>query len=160
MDITAIRDELLHDSDPALRRRRTIATIAAFLAAEFALLGLRQYGVIRRLPDVPLPGFDANAITTARAAYPFGIPDTALAVIGCGSLIALATAGGRSGRSRWLDRGLVAGVAAGALGAVVYLAQMVKLRRVCAYCVTGAAGLLALVPLVRGVRRKDSTLRG
>jgi len=154
VDIDVIRDELLHGHDPALRRRRTIATIAAFLAAEFALLGMRQYGVLRRLPDVPLRGFDANAVTTSRAAYPLGIPDSALAVIGCGALIALATAHGsaRSGRSRWLDRALAAGVAAGAAGAVGYLASMARLGRVCVYCVTGAAALLSLVPLVRGVR--------
>ena len=153
MDITAIREELLHGRDPALRRRRTIATIAAFLAAEFALLGTRQYGVLRRLPDLPIRGFDANAVTTSRAAYPLGIPDTSLAVIGCGALIALATAGGTSGRSRWLDRGLAAGVAVGALGAVAYLGQMVKLKKICAYCVTGAAGMLSLVPLLRGAKR-------
>lgn len=148
VDITAIRDELLHGRDPALRRRRTIATIAALLAAEFALLGTRQYGVLRRLPDLPIRGFDANAVTTSRAAYPLGIPDASLAVIGCGALIALATAGG-SPRPRWLDRALAVGVVGGALGAVAYLGQMVRLRKLCVYCVTGAAGMLSLVPLLR-----------
>ncbi len=149
-----VRDELLHGTDPWLRRRRRIAQIAALLAAEFGVIGMRQYGAIRHLPDLPVRGFDSNAVITSRAAYPFGIPDAALAVTGAGAIIALATAGGsqRSGRSPWLDLALGAGVAVGGLGALIYLGMMAKQRRACAYCFAGASGFLSLVPLAaRGV---------
>jgi uncharacterized membrane protein len=101
-------------------------------------------------------------VTTSRAAYPLGVPDAALAVIGTGALIALATAGGtrRSGRSPWLDLALGAGVSTGGAGALFYLGQMVRLRRVCVYCIGGAAGFLSLVPLAaRGVGRAWRAIR-
>lgn len=141
-----IRDELLGSTDPWLQRRRRIAQIAALLAAEFGVIGMRQYGAIRRLPDLPVRGFDSNAVITSRAAYPFGIPDAALAVTGAGAIIALATARGAR-RSPWLDLALGAGIAGGAAGALVYLGAMVKQRRACAYCFAGASGFLSLVPL-------------
>jgi uncharacterized membrane protein len=154
MNVAAIRHDLLTSEDPWLKRRRTIAAIASFLAAEFALVGMRQYGVIRRLPDPP--GFDSNAVVTSRAAYPLGIPDATLAVVGAGALMATALAGGtqRSGRPRWLDLALGVGVLAGAIGAGIYVREMVHLRRACAYCIVGATGFASLVPLAaRGVLR-------
>ena len=149
MNVEAIRKELISGQDPALRRRRTIATIAAGLAAELAVVGLAQYGVLRRVPDLPVRGFDSNAVIRSRAAYPFGIPDSTLAVAGCGAIIALATARGsaRTGRSRWFDLALAAATTIGAAGAVYYLDQMRRQRRLCAYCLATAAGFAAMLPL-------------
>ena len=150
------REELLHSSDRWLQRRRTVTAIAAGLASEFAIIGMRQYGVIRRLPDPP--GFDSNAVVTSKAAYPFGVPDASLAIIGAGAIVATALARGTSKRGRWLDVLLGAGVVGGALGAAVYLGQMVRMRKACAYCLVGAAGFFSLVPLalpgvIRSARR-------
>ncbi len=131
----------------AAERRRRIATIASVLAAEFAVLGMRQYGAIRHLPDVPLRGFDANAVTTASSAYPLGIPDSALAVSGLGVIIGLASARGtvRARYGRWLDGVLVVATGLGACGAVYYLDDMLrKQRRICIYCVAGAVGFFTM----------------
>jgi uncharacterized membrane protein len=143
-DTATIRHELLFGDDAWLRDRRRIATVAACLAAELAIVGLRQYGVIRRLPDPPLPFVDSNAVTTSRAAYPLGIPDAALAVTGCGALIALATARGseRTGRPQLLDRALAAAGVVGGLSAAAYVGDMVlRQKRVCVYCLAAATGL-------------------
>ena len=147
----SVRDQLTNGRSPNLSARRRIAALAAGLAADFALIGMRQYGVIKKLPDLPLPGFDSNRVMTSRAAYPFGIPDSALAVTGLGGIIALATARGAP-RARWLDKLLGAAVAIGAAGATYYLYQMiVRERRLCAYCLAGAAGFYAMVPPARRV---------
>ena len=133
--------------------RKRIATLAAGLAAEFALIGLRQYGVIKKLPDLPIRGFDSNAVITSPRAYPLGIPDSALAVTGLGGIIALATA--RRPR-KWLDRLLAGAVAVAAAGATYYLAEMiVRQRRLCAYCLVGAAGMFAMVPPMQRVMRGE-----
>ena len=143
----------------SLSARRRVAAIAAGLAADFALIGMRQYGVIKKLPDLPVRGFDSNAVITSPVAYPLGIPDSALAVSGLGGIIALATARGtrRSGRGRWLDALLSAAIGLGAAGATYYLYEMiVRQRRLCAYCLAGAAGFYAMVPALHSIWKGDS----
>ena len=150
MDIAAIRAELLHSVDPDMRRRRWIGAIASGLAAEFAIIGLRQYGVVKTVPDAPIPGVDSNAVIMSRAAYPAGIPDAALAVIGCGGLIALATARGsaRTGRPRILDVALGGAAVVGAAAAAFYVRDMIRVqKRLCLYCAAGAAAFAAILPL-------------
>jgi uncharacterized membrane protein len=156
MNRAAIGKELTNGTDSWLRARRRIAAIAGALAADFAVIGMRQYGVIRHLPDLPIRGFDSNAVITSPAAYPAGIPDGALAVAGLGGIIALATAGGskKTGRSRWFDRALFGALAIGAAGAAHYLDEMLrKQRRLCAYCLVGAAGFFAMGTIAALQRR-------
>lgn len=146
----------MHVRDSLTGPRRTIAMIASALAAEFAVIGLRQHGVIRRLPDLPIRGFDSNAVITARSAYPLGIPDSTLAIAGLGAILAAASAQrpARGLRRRVLDAALLGGAAAGAGGALYYLHDMVvRQKRLCAYCLVAVTGFLALAPLaVRAVR--------
>lgn len=126
--------------------RHRIAQIAGLVGAEFAVLGLQQIGVIKRLPDIPVRPFDANGVMRARVAYPLGIPDTALAAAGCSTMVVLASV---RVRSRWIDLALAAGATIGAGAAAFYLGHMtVVQRKVCIYCVAAACGLFALVPLV------------
>ena len=134
---------------PAISHR-SIATVAAALAADFAILGLAQIGVIRRLPDPPLPHFDNSRVIRSRYAFPFGIPDSALAVVGLGGILALAA---RRPRTRFWDRALVAATAGGAIGAAYYLSRMIELRTFCAYCIANAAGMFALLPMAIAATR-------
>lgn len=154
-----LKKELTSARGESLSARRRIAALAAGLSANFALIGMRQYGVIERLPDPPGRWFDSNAVTTSPAAYPFGVPDSALAVIGLGGIIGLATARGskRTGRPAMLDKLLAGAVGIGVAGAVYYLAEMiVRQRRLCAYCLVGVAGFFAMVPPLRHVFKGDS----
>jgi uncharacterized membrane protein len=154
-----VGEELTSGRGQGLSARRRIAAIAAGLAADFALIGMRQYGVIKNLPDLPGRTFDSNAVITSPAAYPLGIPDSAVVVTGLGGIIALATARGsrRTGRAAWLDKLLAAAVGIGAAGATLYLYEMiVRQRRLCAYCLVGATGFYAMVPALRHVLKGDS----
>jgi uncharacterized membrane protein len=124
---------------------------------------MRQYGAIRHLPDPPIRGFHSDAVLTSRAAYPLGIPDSALAVTGLGAMIAIATAGGsaRSGRPRWLDGMLGLGAAGGAAGAAYYLREMIGQQRWCAYCLVSAAGMFAIAAMTaRGLSASRSSRAG
>ncbi len=155
-----VRSELLESRDPWTRTRRRIAALAGGLAAHFAILGMRQYGAIRHLPDPPIRGFHSDAVLTSRAAYPLGIPDSALAVTGLGAIIAIATAGGseRSGRPRWFDGMLGLGAAGGAAGAAYYLREMIGQKRWCAYCLVSAAGMFTIAAMTaRGLSAARSS---
>ncbi len=149
--------ELTSGRGESLSARRRIAALAAGVAANFALIGMRQYGVIRRLPDPPGRWFDSNAVLTSRAAYPFGVPDSALAVIGLGGIIGLATARGskRTGRPKIFDKLLAGAVGIGVAGTVYYLRELVRQRRLCAYCLASATGFFAMVPQLRHVFKGD-----
>lgn len=119
------------------RARRRVTRLAALVSMEFGVLGLQQFGVIRRLPDLPFRGFDANAVMRAPAAYPFGVPDTVFATLGTAAIAVLAR--------RRADRLLGVASVVGAGAAAYYLTNMaVVQRRVCVYCVAASIGLFTL----------------
>lgn len=139
--------------DNAASRRRSIAALATFAAADFALGSLVQTGVIRRLPDLPIRGVDSHRVMTSPAAYPWGIPDAPLALASSGLVIAAAGAAQRARttrRRRRIEQLLAALSIGGSLGVVHYLVEMIRLRRACAYCIAAAAAMLVIVPLAIG----------
>ena len=153
--VSAVARELAGARDPWTQTRRHIAALAGGLATHFAVVGMRQYGAIRHLPDPPLAGFDSNGILTSPQAFPLGIPDASLAVTGLGMMIALSpTRGSTTRRLPIMDVALGLGAATGALGAALYLRSMQKQRRWCAYCLVGASGMFALAAMTaRGLAR-------
>lgn len=150
-DADAIRAELrAPDADPSLRRRRWLSVLGAAGLVDAAIMGLYQMGVIRRLPDPPLPHFDSNAVVGSRAAYVLGAPDATLGALQLAATLVLAGAGGtrKSGRSRWLGVLLGLSTLGGAVGAAAYLYDMIaKQKRACAYCIPAAAISFAMLPL-------------
>ena len=122
---------------------------------------LRQLGIIKRLPDVPWRGFDANKVTTSPEAYPVaGIPDGIAACALYATELALLAARRRR-RSKWIDRLLGLCVAGGALGAVYYAYEMAAVeKKACIYCLSNIALHLAMVPvawrLLRGGKHEAS----
>jgi uncharacterized membrane protein len=128
-----MRAEPSHDA----RTRRRITRLAAAVATEFAVLGLQQFGVIKRVPDLPFRGFDANAVMRAPVAYPFGVPDSVFATAGAATIAVLAR--------RRADRLLGIATLTGAGAATFFLHNMATVqRRVCIYCVAASIGLFTL----------------
>ena len=129
---------------------RSDSALMAMSGAALAIaipVTLRQLGVIKRLPDVPWRGFDANKVTTSPEAYPFaGIPDGVHACALYTTELALIAARRRK-RSKWLDRLLAACVAGGAVGAAYYAYQMAFVeKKACVYCLSNIALNFAMVP--------------
>jgi uncharacterized membrane protein len=124
----------VHDTARAHRR---ITRLAAAVATEFGVLGLQQFGVIKRLPDLPFRGFDANAVMRSRVAHPFGVPDSVFATAGAATIAVLA--------HRRADRLLGIASLAGAGAAAFYLTNMTFVqRRVCVYCIAASIGMFTL----------------
>lgn len=140
-----IGSEIRTSTARAMRQRRRVATLAALGAADFLLGAMFQTGVVKRLPDVALPHVDARAVMGSRAGYPWGIPDTPLALAFQGGLMALAVARGPRRHPAW-DVALGAACIVGAVGAIGYASQMVRLRKLCLYCTFATAVSLATVP--------------
>jgi uncharacterized membrane protein len=139
-----------------MRSDAAIARLAGAALGVAVPVLLRQTGVVRRLPDVPWRGFDANRVTTSPEAYPFGVPDGAPASLLYATELALVAARRRR-PGKWVDRLLAAGVAAGAIGAGYYAYQMAAVeRRACIYCITAIALNFAMVPFAWRILRGRS----
>ena len=145
-----LREELVRGRSPRLRRRRALIVTAALAAIDAIVVGLRQTGVLRRLPEPPGRIWDSNGIVTSPAAYVLGVPDAPLGALGFVTAMVLASRLGDSPRGR---RPLVAlalfGTAAtAAIGAALYLRDMlVDKKRLCPYCLVTAAASFSLVAL-------------
>ena len=98
-------------------------------------LSLYQLGVIGRLPELPLPGFDANRVDASAQAYQLlGSPDATLGVVSYSVTAALAALGGEQPPPAL--RGLLAAKAAIDLGwaGKLTLDQLTKHRAACSWC--------------------------
>lgn len=142
MDAIAIRDELRHGKSKALNTRRKVFLLSALGLVDFSIISLYQAGIIRHLPDPAHPIFDSDQVNASEEAFQFGVPDGPVSAAAYATTMVLASAGGseNTGRKPVLDLALGATVAGNALGALYYLYNMIfKQKKVCPYCVTGAA---------------------
>jgi len=142
MDAIAIRDVLRNDYSDDLDRRRKIICLSAIGLVDFSIISLYQTGVIKKLPDLPFPIFDSNKVNASESAYQFGVPDGPISATVYGLTMALAAAGGSENASRKpiFDVLLGGAIAGNAAGGVYYLYDMIfKQKKICLYCVTGAA---------------------
>lgn len=161
MDTLAIRDVLRTGSNEDLERRRKIIGLSALGLIDFSIISLYQTGVIKSLPDIPHPLFDSNKVNAAEDAYQFGVPDGPISAVVYGLSMVLASAGGseKASREPIFDVALGATVAGNAAGALYYLYNMVfKQKKICLYCVTGAAINIASAVIVapialRGIKK-------
>jgi hypothetical protein len=121
------------DTGPLLAERRVIAGLSLLAMSTMGLVALYQIGILKKLPDPPFPGFDANAVHSSREAYAqFALPD---AVLGMGSYavtLALTAAGGKDRVSvqPWLPLALAVKVAFDIIQAGRLLASEVVRQRV------------------------------
>lgn len=138
------------ESSRALRRRHAVVGVSLLGMASMAATTLLQTGVIRHLPDPPVPGFDSDKVNLSRRAFPFGIPDGPLAVLMFAGNLPLAGYGGadRARRTPWVP--LIAGVKALADAGITgsYLYQMpVEEHAWCSYCIGAALAAFAIAAL-------------
>jgi uncharacterized membrane protein len=158
---SAISRTLRTDRNPALRSKRRIVALSALGLLDFSIISLYQTGVIKHLPDLPGKLFDSDYVNASDEAYQLGAPDAPISAVIYGLTMVLATVGGteKTGRHPAFDLLLGTALLANAGGAANYLVNMVtKQKKVCLYCVAGAAinfaSLAVAWPDIRdGVRR-------
>lgn len=146
-----LSDELRLESGDDLRRRRQMAALAGVSSLAMLAVTLYQLGVVRHLPDPPLPGLDSDAVDAAGEAYAYlQTPDAAFGLVSSTVTLLLASIGGRERAERhpWVPLLLAAkasGDAAMSIGLTVEQAS--RHRRFCSYCLTAAAANVAILPL-------------
>ena len=71
-----LSEELRHATSPDLSRRRGVIGLSLLGAGAMAVVSLYQIGVLRHLPEPPLPALDADRVDASEQAYArLSVPD-------------------------------------------------------------------------------------
>lgn len=151
MDPIRLSHELREAHTPDLDRRRWIIGLSLLGTVMAQAVTLYQTGIVRRLPDPPLPRIDSNKVNASAYAYKrLQTPDALMMLVSYGLTAGLAAAGGQN---RATDRPLLP-LAMG-LKVVLDTATALELGReewqenkaLCAYCQTATVMSLVSVAL-------------
>lgn len=146
----AVSDALRRGEDSFLDHRRRTAGLTLASMASLAAVAAYQFGLLRHLPEPPLPFLDADRVDASGEAYQqLKTPDAALGLASAGITLVLIGMGGtdRHRTRRWIPLALAAKAAADALGgAFLTVEQASKHRRFCGYCLVAAAANVAALP--------------
>jgi len=144
--------ELRTESSPDLRRRRGVVALSLTASAAMGLIALYQTGIIKQIPEPPLPLLNAEKVNGSAQAYrKFAAPD---AVLGLGSYAATMTLASIGGKDRvhempLLPLALAAKVAFDVANAAkLTVDQWTKHRAFCIWCLIAASATFAMAPLV------------
>lgn len=152
----SVIDKIRKDTRKSTENRRTIAALAAVGLVDFGLISLLQMGYFKKLPDIPGKIFDTVKVNTSKDAVILGMPDGVISLGAYALTMFLAMAGIRfRKKSRLLDLALSGVVVGQALGAAQYMYKMSFVqKKVCVYCVAGAAiNFASLRPVYQLLRK-------
>lgn len=148
---TELSRELRLDSTDELRRRRQIVGLSMIASASMALIALYQTGIVKHLPEPPLPFLDADRVDASAEAYEkFETPDAALGLASYAMTAVLASMGGKNRASAqpWIVLALAGKLTFDALTAIrLTIDQPVKYKAFCFWCLLAASATFASVPL-------------
>ena len=146
-----VSDDLRRGAGSFLEQRRRVAGLTSLASAALGVVGLYQFGLLRRVPEPSLPFLGADAVDASGEAYQqLKTPDAALGLLSAGVTLVLAGMGDRD-RARtqpWVPLALAAKTAADAGGGLYLLAeQITKHRMICSWCTVAALAQLATLPI-------------
>lgn len=151
-DAKQISRELRTASTPHLARRREVVALSLVASGSMALITLYQVGLIKHLPEPPLPMMNADKVDASAEAYEkFSTPD---AILGLGSYTATMALAAMGGADRVETMPLVPIALAGKVAfdvinaAKLSLDQWTKHRAFCFWCLVAATATFAMAPLV------------
>jgi len=147
-----LSDELRHGSTDDLKRRRGIVGLSLVAVGSMGLITLYQMGIIKHLPEPPLPRLDADKVDASPEAYSrFATPDGILGIGSYAMTMGFAAMGGqdRARTQPWILLVLAAKVAFDTSQAVrLTVDQATKQKAFCSWCLLSAICTFATVPLV------------
>jgi len=163
MKVPQIRDDLRRGDTAGLERRRASIALSLVGMASMGATALLQTGLVRHLPDPPLPGFDSDKVNLSDDAFPFGVPDGPIALAGFALNVPLAALG-PSDRARKMPVVPLLAFAKSSVDAAIsgwlFYKMPTKEKAWCIYCIIAFfvnLGLLALA--VPEAKQSLATLR-
>ncbi|MBW3579803.1 MAG: vitamin K epoxide reductase [Actinobacteria bacterium] len=148
----AVSDDLRRGTGELLDRRRRVAALSLGSIGALGAVAAYQTGVVRHLPEPPLPGVDADTVDASGEAYQeLKTPDAALGILSSAVTLVLAGMGDRRRATErpWLALALAGKVGLDAASGLFLTAEQAsKHRRFCSWCLAAAAASVAMVPQV------------
>lgn len=152
MNPEVLSQELRSGKGNFLGLRRGIVGLAMMASGSMGLITLYQMGIIKHLPEPPLPGLDADRVDASAEAYSrFSTPDGVLGFGNYAVTMGLAAMGGqdRARKQPWIPLTLAAKVAFDLSQAIrLYFDQKSKYHAFCSWCLLAAGSTVVTVPLV------------
>lgn len=149
-DTQDLRRELQKGDNENLKLRRGIIALSLLGMGAMTAVSLFQTGIVKHLPDPPLPDFDSDKVNSSDTAYALGVPDGTISLAGLAANIPLAAFGGGD-RTEKMPLVPLAAAAKASVEAVVagwYFYQMpTKEKKWCGYCILGAAANVGIAAL-------------
>ena len=143
--------ELRLGSGKFLGQRRGIVGLSMISVGSMALITLYQMGILKHLPEPPLPGLDADRVDASAEAYSrFSTPDGVLGLGNYAVTMGLAAMGSqnRATEQPWIPLMLAAKVAFDTSQAMrIFFDQKTTYHAFCSWCLLAAGSTLAIVPL-------------
>lgn len=135
-----------------LTLRRAVVGLSLVSEAALGVISLYQMGLIKHVPEPPLPHFDADKVNASPDAYRrLDMPDGILGIGSYAVTMALAAAGGedRVSTAPWLPLALAGKVGFDTVVAVqLTLDQARKQHAFCLWCLLTSAATFTMAPLV------------
>ncbi|MEO6588714.1 MAG: vitamin K epoxide reductase family protein [Pyrinomonadaceae bacterium] len=149
-DTQTLRRELQDGESEDLNYRRGIIALSLVGIGAMTAVTLLQMGMVKHLPDPPLPDFDSDKVNSSNTAYALGVPDGAMSLASLAANIPIAAFGGID-RAETMPLVPLAAAAKSTVEAAVagwYFYQMpTKEKKWCAYCIVGAAANIGIAAL-------------
>jgi len=146
MHANQIKNDLLNSEQGSMRYRRGIIAVSLAGMAAMAAVALRQTGLLPKLPDLPIDGFDSERVILSDVAFALGAPDATISLTSMAANITLAAAGpaNRAVEMPWLP---VAATAKAGAESVVSLWYLRHEKSWCSYCLVAALANFAVFGL-------------
>lgn len=152
---------LRNERSAIMRRRRWITGLSIFSSAIMGAIGLFQTGILKDIPELPLPHFDAKKVNGSAQAYEIlHTPDALLGAMSYAGTACLAGASDpdRARTAPWIPIAMGAKLAADAVLAGKLTAdQWTKYRSFCLWCLVSAGATFAAAAL--GIRETAEAIR-
>ena len=149
-DAERVSDDLRLGTGGHLPARRRQAALLTLASACLGVVSLYQFGLLRHLPEPPLPFLDADVVDASGEAYWLGLtPDGTLGVASAAASLALV---GMGSADRARDRPVIPLLAAAKLaldaagGLYLTAEQISKHGKLCSWCLAAAAAQAAAFP--------------
>jgi hypothetical protein len=147
---SAVSRALRLGTGAALARRRRVVALNLATTGALTVVALYQTGLIRHVPEPPLPLIDGDLVDADPAAYRLLLtPDALLGIASAGVTAALAAAGpaDRARTHPWLPIATAAKVLLDAAAAIYANGEgFARHRSFCIWCLLAGAANLAAVP--------------